>query len=137
MSKSNYLENKMLDHRYGGSDYTRPATVYFSLHTADPGEGGAGAEVGTGVWTNYARVAKTNNSTNFPAASGGTKSNGTIVDFGTAAVTGGPPTVTHVGIWDAASGGNLMDYGPLNASKVIQNGDPVSFPVSALSVSED
>ena len=33
-SKSNYLEDALLDHVLGGGDYTRPATVYIGLWTA-------------------------------------------------------------------------------------------------------
>ncbi len=34
MSASNYLEQKLLDHVLGGPDFTRPATVYLTLHKA-------------------------------------------------------------------------------------------------------
>ena len=136
MSKSDFLENELLDHRYGGSDYVRPATVYMRLHTADPGETGSGAEVSTGVWTNYAAVAITNNATNFPAAAAGSKSNGTLIDFGTATISGAAPDVTHASIWDAATGGNLMDYGALASPKTINDGDPVSVPIGDLVITE-
>lgn len=132
MSKSNYLENAILDHILGGPDFTRPATVYVSLHTADPTDAGTGTEVsGNG----YARVAVTNNATNWPAASSGAKSNGTTITFPTA--TGSWGTVSHFGIWDAATNGNLLYHGALNASKAIADGDTASFGVGDLDITED
>jgi len=85
-SKSNYLENKVLDHVLGGGDYTRPATVYVALYTVAPSDTGGGTEVTGG---SYARAAVTNNSTNWPAASGGEKSNGTEITFETATASWG------------------------------------------------
>lgn len=137
MSKSNYLENAILDHILGGGDFSRPATVYVSLHTADPTDAGNGAEVSAAIWTNYAREAVTNNNTNWPAASGGSKSNGTDIDFGTATVSGTAPVVTHFGIWDASTSGNLLYFGALTGSKTIDNGDTVKFAASAMTISED
>jgi len=140
VADSDYLELKLLDGVLGGPDFVRPGTVYIALYTAAPSDSGGGTEVSTGVWTNYARVAVTNNATNFPAASGTSpalKSNGVAISFGTAAITGGPPVVTHVAIMDAASGGNQLKWGVLTSSKTINNGDPVSFPIGDLDVTHD
>ncbi len=123
---SDYLENELLDHILGGGDFTRPATLYFGLYTAGPTDAGGGTEVsGSG----YARASVTNNLTNFPAASGGTKSNGATITFPTA--TGNWGTITHVGIFDAASGGNLLLHGALSATKLIETGDTPVYPVSS------
>lgn len=132
MSASNYLESIILDHILGNTAYSAPATVYIGLHTADPGETGATAELSGG---NYSRVAVTNNSTNWPAASGGSKSNGTAINFPTPSGTWG--TVTHWSIWDASSSGNCLFSGALSTSKTINSGDPVSFAISALTVTAD
>lgn len=124
---SDYLENKILDHIVGGGDYTRPANLYFAFFTVAPTDAGGGTEVsGNG----YARVAMTNNSTNFPAASGGSKTNGVAIVFPTA--TGNWGTITHYGVFDAASGGNLLFHGALSASKLVENGDTPSYPVSSM-----
>lgn len=132
MSKSNYLENALLDHMLGGPDYTRPATVYFALYTTGPTDAGGGTEVSGG---NYSRVAVTNNATNFPAASGGSKSNGTAIIFPTPSGSWG--TVTHWGVFDASSGGNLLRYGALTVTKTVDPGDQVSFPPGDLVCTED
>lgn len=133
MSKSNYLENEILDHILGGTDYTRPATVYLALFTAAPSDAGGGTEVsGTG----YARKSVTNNDTNFPAASSGVKSLNVETDFATAG-SGGWGTVTHFGLFDAASSGNLLFWAALTASKAVAEGDIVRFAAGSLTFTED
>ena len=99
-SKSDYLENEILDHVLGGGDFTRPATVYLALFTVTPTDAGGGTEVTGGA---YARVAVTNNATNFPAASGGSKSIGAQFDFPEATANWG--TVVALGIFDASTAG--------------------------------
>ena len=131
-SKSDYLENKLLNHVLGGGDYTRPATVYVALYTAAPTDAGGGTEVSGG---SYARVAVTNNATNWPAASGGQKSNGTAITFPAATASWG--TVLAWGIFDAASGGNLLYYGTLAENKTISTGATASFAASDLVIRED
>lgn len=132
MSKSDYLENELLDHVLGAAAYSAPATVNVALYTAAPTDAGGGTEVSGG---SYARVAITNNATNWPAAASGSKSNGTTITFPTATADWG--TVVAFGLWDAASGGNLLYWGTLSASKVINSGNTASFAVGALTILED
>lgn len=131
---SNYLEDEILDHIFGGGDYTRPATLYVSLHTADPGETGASEASGSG----YARKSVTNDATNFPAASSGAKANGVAVTF--AVATGNwssSANMTHFGIWDALSSGNFIGGGSLSVAKPVLNGDTASFAIGDLDITLD
>ncbi|ODU24545.1 MAG: hypothetical protein ABS95_01770 [Verrucomicrobia bacterium SCN 57-15] len=130
MSKSNYLETKVLDAALGGQAFPSNANVYISLHTADPGEAGAGAEVTGG---SYARKAVANDLTQWPSAN--PKVNANVITFVTP--TAGWGVVTHFGIWDAPTGGNLLFSGALTASKTINSGDPVTFAAGAISITED
>ena len=77
----------------------------------------------------------TNNTTNFPPASNGTKSNGTTITFPTATADWG--TVVAVGIFDAATNGNLLFWANLTTSKTIQNGDTAQFAAGSLTFTED
>lgn len=129
---SNYLENEIADHILGGADYTRPGTVYVALFTTAVAEDGSGTEVSG---TSYARVAVTNNATNWPAASGGVKSNGTEIAFPTAGGSWG--TVTHWAIFDASTSGNCLVYGALTASKSIGTGDTAKFAIGAIDLTFD
>jgi hypothetical protein len=129
MSFTDYLENALLDHVLGGPDYTRPGTVYIALSTTAPTDAGGNLTEPSG--NGYARKSVTNNATNFPAASGGSKSNGTTVTFATA--TGGAwGNITHFAIMDASSGGNMLEKGALSAAKQIDAGDTPEFAPGTL-----
>lgn len=128
-SFADYLEDEILDHIFGGGDYTRPGTLYAALYTVAPTDSGGGTEVSGG---SYARVAITNNSTNFPASSGGAKSNGTAITFPTA--TGNWGTVVAFGLFDASSSGNLLVWGDLTTSKSVTTGDTASFAIGELDI---
>lgn len=131
-SKSDYLENEILDHVLGGADYSRPGTVYIALYTVAPTDAGGGTEVSGG---DYARVAVTNNTTNWPAASSGSKSNGTAFTFTQATADWG--TVVAFGILDALTSGNLLYWGDLTASKSVESGDTAEFAASGITITED
>ena len=124
---SAYLENKIADHLLGAVTFTAPTTAYLALFTSAPSESGGGTEVSGG---SYARVAITNNATNWPAAVAGVKSNGVAIVFPTA--TAGWGDVTHWGLFDAATGGNLLFFGALGASTTINNTDILTVPVGDL-----
>jgi len=115
---SNYLENKLLDHALGTASYTMP-TVYLALYTSDPTDADTGTEVSGG---GYARQA-----VSFNAASGGSASNSSDITFPQATADWG--TITHIGLRDASTGGNLLWYGALDVAKTINNGD--TFEISA------
>jgi hypothetical protein len=131
-SKSNFLELELLDHVLGNAAYTAPGTVYVALYTAAPSDAGGGTEVSG---TSYARVAVTNNSTNWPAASGGAKANGTEITFAEAGGDWG--TVVAFAILDALTAGNFLYWADLTASKTINSGDTAKFAVGDLDVTED
>ena len=108
---STYLENALLNATLRNTAYTSPATVYLALYTSNPTAADTGTEVTGG---SYARQ-----SIAFSAPSGGTTSNSATINF-----TAMPAcTVTHMGIRDAAAAGNLLYFGPLSASKVVNSGD--------------
>jgi hypothetical protein len=110
---SDYLENEILDHILGTGAYTMPTTVYVGLSTGSFNDDNSGTELsGNG----YARQ-----SIAFSAASSGTASNSGAVDF--PAATGSWGTVSHFGLFDASTGGNLLIHGALTASKAVDTGD--------------
>lgn len=131
MSFSNDLEAKVLRHFLGGQAQTSPSSLYLALYVSDPTESDTGTEVnGSG----YARQPIT-----FGAVTtSGTKSvisNDAAVTFPQAGGSWG--TVTHIGVRDAASGGNLLFYAPLPISKAINSGDRMEFPVGSISTNID
>jgi len=112
---SDYLENKVLDHVLGTTAYTMPSTVYLGLATASFNDDNSGTEL-TG--NNYSRI-----TVSFSTAASGTTSNDSTLEFSAATGTWG--TVSHWGIFDAASAGNLLIHGSFTVSKVIASGDIV------------
>ena len=118
---SDYAEKLLLDWMMTTGSATRPTNWYVALYTAAPSDSGGGTEVSTG---GYARQSVT-----FDAASspGGTTSNSGEVSFTASGADYG--TVTHMGIFDASSGGNLLWHGALTASKTIADGDTLTFAV--------
>jgi len=124
---SDYLENKFLDHVLDVAAYTAPSAVYCALYTSAPSDAGGGTEVSGG---SYARTAIT-----FSAASSGATSNSADITFPTA--TGSWGTVTHFGIFDASSGGNLLVWGAFSASKAVGTDDVFKVSSGDLDVSMD
>lgn len=132
MSKSNYLENAIINHIFRTATFAKPAGLWVSLHTADPTEAGTGTEVSGG---SYARAQLNPADANFDAPVDGATQNSAAITF--PAPTANWGVVTHFATWDAASAGNMLHYGALAQSKTINNGDPApSFPIGALDVSE-
>ena len=126
MSFSNYLETKVLDHVFGGSAYTAPATLYLALHTSNPDEDNSGTEVSGGAYARQTIAFTT---------SGNTTSNTAAVEFPTATANYG--TVSHCGIYDASSGGNLIAYAELSSAKTIETGDVFRVPAGDLDITLD
>lgn len=122
MSFSDFLENKLLDHAFGNAAYAAPATLHVALFTVAPSDSGGGTEVTGG---GYTRLPVTNNATNFPAASGGAKTNGIDFTFPTTSASWG--TIVAVGLFDASSGGNLLAHTTLAVNKAVGNGDTARF----------
>ena len=133
MSMSNYLENKVLDHLFGNTAYTTPTTLYLGVSTTTVQEDGTGITEPTDAA--YSRIAITNNTTNFPNASGGQKQNGTQLEYSVATEAWG--TITYYFISDAASGGNILVYGALTVSKTISTGDQLILPVNGWTLTLD
>lgn len=138
---SDYLENKLVDHIFRNRSYTVPTTIYVALFTAAPSDSGGGTEVSGG---SYARVQvgpsdsaweSTQGTTAAEASSGtgGATQNGSTITFPTPTANWG--TITHVGIFDASTAGNLLFHGALTTPKTVNNGDPApTFPAGALDV---
>lgn len=140
---SDYLENKLIDYILRGQAFTPPATVYFALYTAAPTDAGGGTEVSTGGYGRASLASSLANwagtqgalSTVASSGSGGTTSNNGTVTFAPPSAPWG--TVTHFGIFDALSGGNLLFWGALSASKYIATGDAVTIQASQLQLQID
>lgn len=116
---SDHAEKLLLDWMMTSGTATRPTAWFVALYTAAPSDAGGGTEVsGSG----YARQAVAFNAASTP---GGTTSNTADVSF--TAAGGNYGTVTHLGIFDASSSGNLLWHGALTANKTVEDGDTITF----------
>ena len=121
---SNYLENALINVTLRATSYTAPTTVYVALFTTDPTDAGSGTEVTGG---SYARTSVT-----FAAPSNGVTTNNADVTFPTCTSSWG--VVTHLGIYDALTTGNLLYHTPLDSSKTVDSGDVFKILSGNLSV---
>lgn len=126
MSFSNTFETRVLTWVFTASSATRPTEWHVALYTASPADPGGGTEVSGG---GYARqsVAFT--------VSGDTASNTAALEYPTATAPYG--TVTDVGVFDAATGGNLIAYAALTTAKTIDTGDVLRVPAGDLDITLD
>lgn len=140
---TDYFENKIVDDLFRGTAYTPPATHYIGLMTSACTDAAAGTEVSGG---SYARVAVTKgdaaykgthaSATGASSGTSGTIYNATAVTF--PAPTGNWGSVTHWGIWDASTSGNLLVCDDLTTAKTVNNGDAApSFAIDSLSIQID
>jgi len=121
---SNYLENALINATLRNTSYTSPTTVYVALYTSDPTDADTGTEISGG---SYARQSVT-----FGAPSNGVSTNSSSVTFPTA--TGNWGTITHIGLRDALTAGNLLYHTPLDASKTVNTSDVFTIASGNLSV---
>lgn len=129
-----YLDN-LLDYYWGGVDPipdTPPSTWYIALFTTMPGPTGAGAV--EAAFSGYARVASTNDLTEWPLAASGLKSNGSSLDYGVAG--SGPTSIVGFGFYDDPTVGDLwFAVAVTGGTVVINNGADARFPVGAVDLS--
>jgi hypothetical protein len=134
---STYLADGILNHLLRAVAFpTIPATIYWSLHTGDPGLTGASEVASVGA---YARVALVRGTGVFDAPST-SSANRQSANSGTItfpAPTGTWGVCTYVGLWDASTGGNFLIGFALDASRSPVNLDNApSFAIGALIVKE-
>lgn len=129
---SNYTETQIIDWMSQGAAMpSAPGTVYVALHTGDPGDDGSASEVGA---ADYAREGVTAG-TGWNTPTTDTFENAAEISFGTAANNWG--TISHVSLWDAATGGNCLAVGSLSAAKAVNVDDEATFAAGDLSFTVD
>jgi hypothetical protein len=116
---SDYAENLLMNWMMTTDSVTRPTAWYVALYTAAPSDSGGGTEVSGNGYTRQALTVGTASGT------GGTTSNTSNITF--TAAGGDWGTITHIGIHDASSAGNLLWHGAMSASKTIADGDTLQF----------
>lgn len=118
MPLSTYTRNLLLNYALTTGAVVRPVAWHISLHTSDPGKTGAGEVL---VATDSAYVRKV-------ATFGAATLEVSAITAGltwTAAAAATTYIVTHIGVWDAATGGNFLLGGALAVSETVVAGGSV------------
>lgn len=122
--KSAYLRTRIVKHILGILSFTMPTNTYVALYTTDPTVSDTGTEVTGG---SYARQ----------LVSWGTESGGVVPSNAVINFTNMPTTsVTHWGLRDASSAGNLLYFGALDIAVDKLAGETFSVASGDLSIAE-
>ena len=128
-SFTNFTENLVLNWLLTNNTATRPTQWYVGLFTTATGETGGGTEVSGGAYVREEAsfsVSGTN-----PTKASSTAA----IEFPTATATWG--TITHIGLFNAASSGQMLVHAPLDVSKTIDEGDVFRIPAGDLEITLD
>jgi len=131
--KGVYLQNKVLN-LMGGGTLTFPTHLFLALLTTVPTDGTMATAVEVTGSNAYARVQITPNTTNFPASTAGSVSNGAAFTF-LQATADYPAPVVGWALLDALTSGNLWYWGTCT-SNTVHSGDTPTVLGSAMTVTE-
>ena len=133
---TNYLEDKIINHVFGLTTYSKPTNWYVGLLTASPSDSAGGTEVTGGSYARQVCAFSISGSGTAQAA------NTSAITFPTATADWG--IVGWVGIYDALSGGNLAAYQNLQKSdfsttttKTVNDGDIFKFNATTIKITLD
>lgn len=115
---SNHLETLLLNWHLTAGTAARPTAWYLAVGTGSSDTGLTGEPSGNG----YARQSITFSVTD------DTASNSNAITIGPCTTTNWG-TVSHFGIYDAETGGNLLWHGALTASKLVEVGDSLTVAI--------
>jgi len=152
---SNYMASALLNHFFNGNAMPNMGTLYMALHGGIPNSQGEYPEVLSSIWTNYKRAGVPRSTVGFPlVTTGRVGSNGMVIGNGTSGslnsflstgtgiVLSGTSsiTVSGIGIWDSATGGNLLFYlsfNPINGvtTRTLSSNAVFSIEAGALQIS--
>jgi hypothetical protein len=121
---STYLENKIIDVTLrGGAAYT-VAAPFIALFESDPLDNGTGTECS---WTGYMRQEG-----QFLSPTNGVTQNLTEVIF--PPIVGATVQVTHIAVYDAEVGGNLMYHTALDVPATLNASDTASLMAGQMTI---
>ena len=131
MQASTFLEHAILNHFFRSASQPAPATLFLALYISDPTDDDIGTEIAGG---GYMRQIITFAEPQQVGGRGQTQNNAQVT-FPTATDNWG--TISHWGVRDALTGGNLLTYAPVPTPKLIEQGDEAKFNANAITISVD
>ena len=131
---SNYLEGEIIKHIFRSDIFSKPTVLAMGLFTGSPTDANSAKEIsGNGYGRAQLNPADANWAA--PSSGSGLTSNLSAITFPTP--TGSWGTITHFGIYDSPSAGNLLFWGPLTDSRTVTTGDSMSFTIGQLGITFD
>ena len=127
-SFSDYTENLVLNWLFTTNSATRPTAWYIGLFTAAPSDTGGGTEV-----SGYAYARTATGTMSVSGTSPTNCTNSAAIEF-LPASGGNWGTITHIGVFDASSGGHMLGWAPLTTSRTINDGDILRIPAGDLDI---
>jgi len=116
---SNYMEDSITAWINGTTFPTAPTNTFVQLYSQDP------TDAGSATGALYTRVTYAAGGWTRGTGGAGTLSNTNAITMQASAASAA--TASHFAVFDATTGGNLLFYGALSASKSIAVGDEVKF----------
>jgi hypothetical protein len=116
---SNYMEDAITAWINGTTFPSAPTNTYVQLYSQDP------TDAGSATGALYTRISVASGGWTRGTGGAGTLSNTGVITITSSAASGA--TATHVAVFNEITGGNLLFYGALSASKSIGVGDEVKF----------
>ena len=145
MSKSNACENGLLELLFKNTDFANigdagglqnsatAGSLYFSLHTSDPGEAGDQTTNETS-YGSYARQAVARSGSGFTVTN---NSVSPAADVTFPQCSSGTPTITHVGIGTASSGAGVLLYSGTVSPNIAVSTGVTPILTTATAITED
>ena len=125
---SDWLEPQFLDHLLGVSAFSAPSALYLGLSTDS---GGGFGDDGTGTESSLARQLIT-----FSAPSNTSISSSAAAAIEYPRITGSAETIYGWGVFDAATGGNLLYHSSFPSAPIsLSTGDSFTVPAGSVSIS--
>lgn len=125
---STHLAQALINHVFRGQNYAAPNGIYLALFVADPTDNNITANEVTGAW--YGRQSV--NSWAAPTGTAVSTANSNRVVYN--AVSGSAVTVTHWGLYDAATSGNLLASGAWTQPKLLNIDDVLAVNANDLTL---
>ncbi len=122
---SDYLESKLIDHVFRNTAFTTPGVIHVALYSSDPTDNDSGTELEIGTSPGYVRQ-----TVSMGADINGVSLSDTEVLF--PAATGDWVTITHIGIRDEATNGNLLMHKELTTSIRVLTTNNFRIPIGDL-----
>ena len=128
---TNYLETKLLQFvlNNNAGSLSAVSTIHLALFTADPTETGSLTNEISTSGTGYGRQTVPFTTANNASA------NTNNIEFSAAQSSWG--TITHIGIMDASTSGNMLFHGALTVSKAIDTNDIFRINAGDLDITID